>query len=163
VSKFDLAMQRLLKTEGGYVEDPLDPGGETRFGISKRAYPDVDIASLTPEGAVAIYRRDFWDPIHGDELPFPIADQLLDFAVNAGVQTSIRKGQEAAGVADDGHWGPVTQAAISSVPTGIFMLRFAALKIRYYTRLTTFPRFGAGWLNRIAQDLDYAAEDMGGG
>jgi len=153
-------MARLLPLEGGYVNDPQDAGGETKYGISKHAYPDVDIANLTIDQALAIYKRDFWDKIHGDELPLVIANQLLDFAVNAGLQTSIRKGQDALGVADDGHWGSVTQAAMASATPGPFTAKFAALKIRHYTRLTGFAHDGSGWMNRIAADLDYAAVDM---
>ena len=61
----------VLKSEGGYVNDPHDPGGETNFGISKRAYPSVDIKHLTKEGAIAIYKKDYWDKIKGDDLPLP--------------------------------------------------------------------------------------------
>ena len=57
---FDQAFDRLISNEGGYVNNPADPGGETNWGISKRSYPDVDIANLTREGAKAIYLRDFW-------------------------------------------------------------------------------------------------------
>jgi lysozyme family protein len=160
VSTFEQAMARLLPLEGAYVNDPEDPGGETKYGISKHAYPDEDIQNMTPERAGEIYKRDFWDKIHGDELPFVIADQLLDFAVNAGIQTSIRTGQQVLGVAADGYWGPVTQATLARVTPGIFTAKFAAAKIRHYTKLTKFPHDGAGWMNRIAADLDYAAGDM---
>ncbi|SRR6266404_5370179 len=162
MTNFEQAMQRLLPIEGGYVNDPEDPGGETKYGISKHTYPDEDIKNLTIERASFLYKRDFWDVVHGDSLPFVIADQLLDFAVNASPQTSIRKGQEALGVVDDGHWGPVTQAAMNAANPGVFTAKFAARKIRYYTSLKPekFAHDGAGWMNRIATDLDYAAGDM---
>lgn len=160
MTSFEAAIERLLSVEGGYVNDPEDPGGETNWGISKHEYPNEDIKNLTREQAVAIYRRDFWEKINGDDLPLLVADQLLDFAVNAGVQTAIRAGQKAIGAADDGHWGPVTQATILGMPGGIFTARFAAEKIRHYTKLKGFVHDGAGWMNRIAIDLDFAAEDM---
>jgi len=152
---FDDAINIVLNNEGGYVNNPADPGGETKFGISKHAYPDVDIANLTREQAIAIYKRDFWDRVQGDTLPASIAFQILDFAVNAGLSTAIRKAQFVAGVADDGNWGPITRAAVAAISPSVFCARFAAAKIRFYTKLTTFPTFGAGWMNRVAEDLDY--------
>jgi lysozyme family protein len=159
MSNFDTAIQRLLLNEGGYVWDENDPGGETNWGICKRDHPDLDIKNLTREQAKYIYRSRFWDVVHGDELPLLAAFQLLDFAVNAGTGTAIRKAQWAAGVADDGFWGPVTRAAILGLHGSTFVMRFTAAKIRYYTRLTTFGRFGPGWMARCATDLELAASD----
>ena len=110
---FDQAFDRLIGNEGGYCEVQGDPGGETNWGISKRSYPDVDIKNLTKEGAKAIYLRDFWDAI-GDAHP-AIKFQAFDFAVNSGIQTAIRKLQAAIGVADDGHWGPISAAKLASL------------------------------------------------
>ena len=93
---FDTAFERLIGNEGRYVNDPRDPGQETNFGISKRSYPNVDIAKLTREGAKAIYLKDFWLIIDADPA---IKFQVFDFAVNSGVQTAIRKLQAAIGVA----------------------------------------------------------------
>lgn len=157
---FTDAIDRVLANEGGYVNNPADPGGETNFGISKHSYPDVDIAGLTRDGAKAIYKRDFWDQVDGDNLPPAIAYQLLDFAVNGGIGTAIRKAQQAVGVADDGRWGPITRAAVAAMDPRRFALKFGALKITYYTKLSTFGAFGAGWMNRVAADLEFAAEDQ---
>jgi lysozyme family protein len=157
---FEIAILRVLGNEGGYTVNPSDPGGETQWGISKRSYPDVDIKSLTREAAQEIYRRDFWAPIHGDEWPLSMSFQILDFAVNAGIETAKRKAQTALNLADDGVWGPVSLEAMRTANPSIFTARFAAAKIRYYTRLTTWPVFGAGWMNRIAADLDFAGVDL---
>ena len=81
---FDVAFDRLIGAEGGYVNHPEDPGGETKFGISKRAYPDVNIASLTREDAREIYRRDYWGRARCDEYHPAIGFQLFDAAVNSG-------------------------------------------------------------------------------
>src|SRR5260221_3104130 len=135
MTNFEQAMARLFPFEGGYVDDPEDPGGETKYGICKRDHPDVNIKDLTVEEAQGIYFEKFWMPIHGNDIPFQIADQLMDFAVNAGINTSIREAQNAIGVADDGHWGPVTQEAMGKVSQGLFTARFAANKIRHYTSL----------------------------
>ena len=109
---FDYFIERVLTHEGGYVNDPRDPGQETRWGISKRSYPAVDIRNLTRAQAIDIYRRDFWQRVRGDELPREFAFQALDAAVNHGIGNAVRWMQRAAGVADDGVIGPVTLAAV---------------------------------------------------
>jgi len=154
---FDTAFDRLMGHEGGHTIGKNDPGGETKYGISKRAYPDVDIASLTIEQAKAIYLRDFWQPL-GDA-PDAIKFQVFDFAVNSGIQTAIRKLQAAIGVADDGHWGPVSAARLASMDMNDVLMRFVAQRLRFWTGLSTWPTFGKGWANRAAKDLEYAAED----
>ncbi len=159
VSAFDDFIVRVLSHEGGYTHDPQDPGGETKFGISKRAYPSVDIKALTRDQAVAIYRRDFWDRVQGDKLPRQVAFQALDAAVNHGTENAVRWMQRAAGVADDGIVGPVTLAAVGRADPADLVLRLNAQRLRFYARLSTFEAFGRGWVNRVADNLDFAADD----
>lgn len=154
---FDTAFTRLLGSEGGYVNDPRDPGGETNWGISKRAYPDLDIKNLTQDQAKAIYLRDFWNPI-GNADP-AIKFQVFDFAVNSGIQTAIRKLQAAIGVADDGHWGPVSAARLASLDKNDVLMRLMAQRLRFWTKCSAWPSMGAGWINRAAKQLEFAAED----
>ena len=156
---FDYFIERVLTHEGGYVNDPRDPGQETRWGISKRAYPQVDIRNLTRAQAVDIYRRDFWQRVRGDELPREFAFQALDAAVNHGIGNAVRWMQRAAGVADDGVIGPVTLAAVQRAQPADLVLRFNAERLRFYAKLTTFATFGRGWVNRVAGNLDHAAAD----
>lgn len=80
---FELAVEGVLKSEGGYVHDPDDPGGETKYGISKRSYPDLDIPSLSVEDAKRIYKKDYWDKL-GD-VPSHLREAAFDGAVNQGV------------------------------------------------------------------------------
>lgn len=82
---FAAAVEFVLRHEGGYVNDPSDPGGETKYGISKRAYPSLNIAALTREQAVAIYERDYWRASGAPSLPMPLALVVFDTAVNMGV------------------------------------------------------------------------------
>lgn len=156
---FDQAFDRLIGHEGGYVNNPADPGGETNWGISKRSYPDVDIRNLTRDQAKEIYRRDFWDRIHGVSLPPGVAFQVFDFAVNSGISTAIRYLQKAAGVADDGYWGPVTQQAVAAMSETDLIMRLNALRLDYMTRLSNWPNASRGWARRIAQNLLLGAED----
>ena len=157
MTDFDTAFDRLLGHEGGYVNHPDDPGGETNWGISKRSYPSVDIKALTRLQAKEIYRRDFWDPL-GDA-PAAVKFQAFDFAVNSGIQTAVRKLQAAIGVADDGHWGPVSARKLASMDVNDVIMRYVAQRLRFWTALSTWSTFGKGWALRAAQNLEYGSED----
>lgn len=159
MSNFDVAINRLLDSEGGYVNNPADPGGETKFGISKRSYPQLDIAALTRDQAIEIYRRDFWNPIGGDALPRGVGYQLLAFAVNSGISTAIRALQRSVGVADDGHFGPVSMAALQASTAHDVVMLVIAERLFFMTGASAWPTFGRGWARRIAQELRYGAQD----
>ncbi len=159
---FDVSIARVLGNEGGYVNDPDDPGGETQWGISKRSYPLLDIRTLTRDSAIGIYRRDFWERISADQLPVMLQFLVLDFAVNCGVETAVRKVQAAANVADDGHFGPVSFAAIRSTAPTVLTLRFLAEELDYRRKLKGWPKYGAGWTARVANDMRLAAIDFTG-
>lgn len=156
---FDQAFDRLIGNEGGYVNNPADPGGETNWGIAKRSYPDLDIANLTRDDAKAIYLRDFWQRGQMDQLPPAIAFQLFDIAVNSSIETAARMLQRAAGAADDGHIGPQTLAAVAAKSTTDMLVLIIAERLDFWRKLSTWPTFGKGWAGRAAQDLRYAAED----
>lgn len=156
---FDDIFDRLIGHEGGYVNDPNDPGGETNWGISKRSYPNVDIKNLTRDQAKEIYRRDFWDRIDGEGLQDGVAFQVLDFAVNSGIETAIRALQRAVGTADDGHWGPASKAAAAKMSEADQIMRLNAERLDFMTRLSNWKFHGAGWARRIAGNLRYGAVD----
>lgn len=153
---FERAVELILKHEGGYVNDPDDPGGETNFGISKRAYPNENIKELTRDRAKLLYRRDYWDRVRGDELPWPIAVIAFDMAVNAGVGTSIKLLQEALGVSVDGVIGPQTlqkaQAAGRSVA-----VKYSRLRILRYSGMPGWGKFGKAWTQRTLETMLEAA------
>src|SRR5438045_9518054 len=86
---FDQALALVLRFEGGYVNDEQDPGGETKFGISKRAYPNLDIRNLTPELAGQIYASDYWGPSGCDRLTPGMAVVVFDSAVHVGVRRAV--------------------------------------------------------------------------
>ena len=143
---FEQAVAMVLRHEGGYSLDPRDPGGETRFGISKRAYPDVDILRLTEDEAKAIYRRDYWDKLRPDEIPEPLAICLFDAAVNMGRDKAVRLLQRACGVAQDGVMGGNTIAAANRLSDAV--VRFSTERCIAYTGIRGFDTFGKGWLRR---------------
>lgn len=131
MSHFDRAFALLIGEEGGYVNDPADPGGETKYGISKRAYPAIDIKNLTLDQAKAIYKRDYWDRMGCDTRPWGPALVLFDCAVNQGVKRATQL---------------LGQVATSSQP---FIVAFQAERALHYASLPTFPRFGRGWMRRL--------------
>jgi lysozyme family protein len=168
---FDECFERLIGHEGGFSDDPKDPGNwtggrqnvgvlrGTKYGIAANTYAHLDIANLTLEAVKQIYFTDWWLKAGADVLPPAVVYQLWAFAVNAGMETAKRCMQRAAGVADDGKFGPVTIAAIQALSTTDAIMRFTAQKIRFYTSLSKFDTYGKGWMNRVAGDLDYAAAD----
>jgi lysozyme family protein len=119
----------IIGHEGGYVDHPSDPGGETNWGISKRSYPTLDIKNLTREQALEIYRRDYWDRIPED-LPGVVRWFTFDCAVNHGVGRALE-------------W----------LKTNHTVAELAAARLHYYTGLSTWPTFGKGWTRRVANLL----------
>jgi lysozyme family protein len=150
---FDEAFKVLIGHEGGYVWDPRDPGGETKFGISKRAYPEEDIKNLTLERAKAIYRRDYWDVIHADELPKHVRFAVFDAAVNSGVRAAVQWLQRAVGVKDDGMIGHKTLSAVVAMEPYKLAAKFNGTRLKFLTELQTFNTFGRGWARRVAENL----------
>lgn len=149
---FNKAVAFVLHHEGGYVNDPKDPGGETRYGISKRAYPNVDIKNLTKEQAIDIYKRDYWDKLP-DGLPAPVHCALFDCAVNTGINRAVRLLQSAIKANPDGQWGKLSQSALNKLSIENILLRFATERIMFYCSLSTFSRFGKGWVSRTLSTL----------
>lgn len=141
------------------MNDPTDPGGETKFGISKRSYPHLDIKNLTREDAKKIYLNDFWNVVGGDTLPASVGFQLFDFAVNSGISTAIRCFQKAVGAADDGHWGPYSQSLADKMSDSDMIMRLNAERLDFMRKLKNWKHHGSGWAGRIAQNLRYGAQD----
>lgn len=142
----------VIGTEGGYVNDPLDPGGETKFGVSKRAYPDVDIAALTMADAQAIYFRDYWLKIAGDSLPVELAFLVFDAAVNSGVSRAVKWLQATAHVIEDGVIGPKTLAAVNAAQPGWAMAaEYNHVRLLFMIGLPTWKRYGNGWARRLCR------------
>lgn len=147
-SLFDRAIEIVLEIEGGYVNHPDDPGGETKYGISRRAYPHENIRELTLEQAAALYRRDYWDRCRCGELPWPLALCVFDSAVNQGVVKAITLLQKAVNVKQDGVIGPVTLLKARQAGQDVSAL-FMAERALHYASLPTFSTFGRGWMRRL--------------
>ena len=159
MSSFDDAFDALIGNEGGYVNDPRDPGGETMWGVTARVARSSGytgaMKDLPRDTAKAITKRLYWDPLRLDSFDPRVAFQILDANYNGGHAVIWMQG--AAGVAVDGLIGPQTVAAVQAVDPLRFMLRWNALRLTYYTSLKTWPTFGKGWTNRIASNLKKGA------
>lgn len=161
VNGFDRCFRAVVSQEGVFDDDPQDSGnwtgGEiglgqlkgTKYGISAAQYPHLDIVSLTLDDARAIYLRDYWMRIRGEEYPnFTWQLLVFDCAVNQGVPTAIILLQDALGVTVDGKLGPRTLAAMKSGDDRR-PARFMALRSLRYHKHPKFGRFGYGWITRL--------------
>ena len=156
-TNFDRCLSEVLQHEGGYVKDPHDPGGETNMGISKRSYPRENIKAMTRARAAAIYRRDFWDAVAGDDLPAGLDLVAFDAAVNSGPSRGAKWLQTALGVAADGKIGPATIAAARKAHPEAVIDRATSARLAWLRTLPTWGRFGKGWARRVDSIHDEAS------
>lgn len=147
-ANFDRAFDHLMKWEGGFVDNPNDPGGATKYGISSAAYPTLNISALKLEDAKAIYFRDYWTPNKCDQMRYSVALNVFDMGVNCGVKTSAMTLQEALTVGQDGKIGPITLAAVAKKSPADLIEVFSTLRIMRYSKDKNFNVFGKGWVNR---------------
>ncbi|MDO5606020.1 MAG: glycosyl hydrolase 108 family protein [Paracoccus sp. (in: a-proteobacteria)] len=152
-SIFDQAVAFVLREriEGGYVNDPRDPGGETNFGISKRSYPRENIRALTRERAIQIYKRDYWDKPGCDKLPPKLAVALFDCAINQGAGIAPKLLQNALGVNADGTIGPVTAGAAAKADQDDAAIQFLGWRLRRYAFTANASTYMRGWSNRVLE------------
>ena len=153
---FDEIIEQVLEHEGGYVNDPKDLGGETKYGITKRFYPDIDIKNLTIEQATEIYKKDYWDKNKVESLPQNLWHIYFDMCVNMGKRTAVKVLQRAAvnkgrDIEVDGGLGPMTIGALK----GVELDRVRAFRVKYYVDLITArpeqEKFYLGWFRRATE------------
>lgn len=166
-SNFPTSLKLTLAYEGGYSNHPLDPGAATMNGVTQVVYdedrrdrrlPTRDVRMMTTAERDAIYRRRYWDLVHGDDLPTGVDYAVFDFAVNSGVRTASRKFQEIVGATVDGAIGPKTLDAVRDFvgSYGAVLLADAVSNARmaYLRGLDTWPTFGKGWQARVMGSRD---------
>jgi lysozyme family protein len=156
--RFERLVGMILNHEGGYVNDPVDPGGETKYGISKRTYPYVDIKNLTVDQAKDIYYRDWWKPLRCPEIKHDrIAQKHLDTSINVGPRNGVRILQRALcdvgeAVVVDGIIGPKTLAATNRTDPDKLLATMRYQQAQFYKRIINrnpeLARFERGWMNR---------------
>lgn len=147
---FDIAVDFVLNAEDrtGTGVITTDDGGVTRWGISQRQYPSVDVRSLTRQDAIAIYQRDYWNLCDCDQLPASVAFVLFDAAVNQGQPHAVRMLQAALGVVIDGHIGPKTIAAAGRLLPRVLVTELTARRLLAYGLDDNFKSDGLGWCRR---------------
>ena len=157
-------LETILHHEGGYVNHPKDPGGETNLGVTKRVYEDFggtkDMKDLTREDVEPIYKKNYWDRVKGDDLPAGLDLCVFDFGVNAGTGRAAKYLQTLIGTVADGGIGPNTLKAVEAYVEdhGIedTIKSYQAERQKYYEGLSTFDTFGKGWTRRVTETTELA-------
>ena len=154
MADFKLYFPKLIAHEGGYVNHPNDPGGETKYGISKRSYPKEDITNMTKERAEQIYYMDYWRPLLLDlVISQSIAEIVFDHCVNAGKRSAITILQKCVGVVVDGITGSKTLAATNNANAKLLFELYKSERLAYYNNLVigkpSLSVFLKGWTNRV--------------
>ena len=155
MNNFKDYIELILKDEGGYVNDPSDSGGETKYGISKRAYPNLNISKLSKEDAIAIYKRDYWNKSKCELLPYNLRYIHLDTSINMGISTAIKLLQKAAKINIDGIIGPQTIEESKKVTLQNYI---DERRKKYEEIIKNNPKnikFKKGWLSRIQRILEF--------
>lgn len=153
MSIFNPAVDWIMKMEGGLHDDPNDPGGLTNLGIALARHPNMtaqEIRALTVVTAAPIYYREYWVPMHGNDLPEWAGWVALDCAVNQGVGEASLVLQRAAGVVADGVLGPETLGAVAHARPKQFLAAFTAERDVAYSASASWKRYGDGWVRRAA-------------
>ena len=156
---FERGLSLVLTHEGGWSDDPADPGGVTNLGVTigtlslwlGRPATRAEVRALTVATVAPIYRRRFWDAIQGDALPAGLDYALFDFAVNSGPRRAVIGLQRVLGVADDGRLGPVTLAALQGRDVLVLVNALCDGRLSFLRALSTWPRFGRGWGRRVEE------------
>lgn len=150
MDNFKMAVNLTLKKEGILSDHKDDAGGLTKYGISQAAYPGLDIANLSKEDAIKIYKRDYWDKAQCLELPYPLDVMVFDTAVNHGVTKAVKILQESLGLKADGIVGQQTRAAARTARNSIYTV-FMINRLYAYTSAKSWPTFKEGWKNRLTK------------
>jgi lysozyme family protein len=157
---FEDAFAYVVGEEGGLSMDPRDRGNwtggavgvgqlkGTKYGVSAAAYPLLDIANLSLSDARSLAKREYWDKLAGDTLPYGSALCLFDFGYNAGIKEAVRVAQRALSIGADGVLGPQTLQSIMNTPVKIFATNYTEARIEAYQQMPGWPVYGGGWKAR---------------
>lgn len=172
-SRFEICLDEVLRHEGGYADNPADPGGATNLGITHKVLarwrqvspwwdlPKSEVQALKRPEAAKIYRASYWDRVRGGQLPPGLDLVLFDFAVNSGPDRAVRMLQAELGVAVDGQIGPLTLQAIEALETARLVNVLCDRRLAFLNRLSTFGTFGKGWTIRVAAVRKAALASIG--
>lgn len=154
---FDEAFTALIGNEGGYSNHPEDPGSETMWGVTERVARQAGymgaMRDLPLDTAKIIACNQYWNAVRANDLPSQVRFDVFDASYNSGAKQAIKWLQRAAGATDDGIFGPGTLAAVGKMNPDVLCKRFNGHRLKFFTSLPTWPSFGRGWCNRIADNL----------
>jgi lysozyme family protein len=165
-ANFDAALAQVLKSEGGYVNNPKDPGGMTNLGCTRAVWEEyvghpvseADMRALTPALVGPLYKRKYWDKVAGDQLPSGLDYAVFDAAINSGPGRAAKWLQELVGVTADGAIGPGTLAAVGKIPTQTLIAHYNDKRLQFLESLPQWDTFGKGWGNRVAHVQSAASQ-----
>ena len=155
---YQTCLDLVLKSEGGWVNNPSDPGGETNLGVTKRVWeeyvghPVESLKKLTKEDVAPLYEQKYWRPCYGEVLPRGLDLLSFSMGVNAGTGRSVKLLQSSLGCVPDGVIGPATRGLISNSNSATLIAKFSESRREYYRSLKNFPIFGKGWLSRVDRE-----------
>jgi len=159
--RFNWIIKFTLDAEGGYDNDPDDPGGETKYGIDKRSHPDVNIKELTIDEAKDIYFTEYWTKFKCEQFSKPVGEVYFDCCVNTGSKQSNKFVQRAVGTEADGIIGPKTLAAVQAKDPNILANAIIGQRQKFYEDLAynkaSLKKFLKGWTNRNINLRNYIA------
>jgi lysozyme family protein len=166
ISNFDTCLAHVLASEGGYVNNPQDPGGMTNLGCTKTTWElfvghpvsEADMRNLTPADVAPLYKRKYWDAVSGDLLPEGLDYAVFDAAINSGPGRAAKWLQETVGVTADGSIGPATLKAIEAFNALELIAHYNDKRLQFLEALPTFSTFGKGWSNRVASVQSIASQ-----
>jgi lysozyme family protein len=158
-SNFEQCFALVLKNEGGYVDNPADPGGATNLGCTKavweqyigRSVTKDDIKALTPNDVMPLYKAKYWDTIKGDDLPEGVDYAVFDFAINSGPSRATKALQSVLSVTVDGQIGPATLRALETANSREVATAVCEVRLAFLQSLPTYGMFGKGWSRRVAK------------
>ena len=165
-ANYDKCLETILHHEGGYVNHPKDPGGETNLGVTKRVYQEhggtKDMKDLLVEDVAPIYKKGYWDKMKCDDIPSGLDLCLFDFGVNAGPGRAAKFLQQMIGTTVDGGIGPNTLAKLEEYirENGEHeaVNKYQEMRQKYYEQLSTFDTFGKGWTRRVQETTKLALD-----
>lgn len=157
LNNFEACLALVLKSEGGYVNNPKDPGGRTNLGVTQKVWEtwvghhviEADMRTLTPADVAPMYKAKYWDLIKGDQLPLGVDYAVFDAAVNSGVGRAVKLLQKAAGVTADGVIGPATLQAVNDCDHKELVFSICRARQAFLEGLPIFDTFGKGWTRRV--------------
>ena len=168
-ANFATALKDLLAPdrEGGFSDDPRDPGGMTNLGVTRTVWQEwvghpvseKEMRELTPAKVAPLYKAKYWDKIKGDDLPSGVDYCVFDAAVNSGPGRAAKWLQACVGVEVDGGIGPKTLAAVAKADKATLLDDYAKRRLSFLTDLPTWGTFGKGWTRRVTE-VQAASETM---